>query len=134
MVDWASGYGSGYSHVDYLDQNGINPEFILPGLVSGLITEIAGNSTHVWAATTSRSFQSNGVQTSSGILQGTRLANNSVEWTNGWSLPVPTEVRSMDLIQTPSTLLHQCRADDAGPDQWIVCRFQTQSTGLWMEQ
>ena len=93
-----AGYGSGYSHVDYLDQNGINPEFILPGLVSGLITEIAGNSTHVWAATTSRSFQSNGVQTSSGILQGTRLANNSVEWTNGWSLPVPTEVRSMDLI------------------------------------
>ena len=93
-----AGYGSGYSHVDVLDQNGINPEYILPGLVSGLVTEIAGNSTHVWAATTSRSFQSNGLQTSSGILQGTRLSNGSVQWTQGWSLPVPTEIASMELI------------------------------------
>jgi len=93
-----AGYGSGYSHVDVLDQNGINPEYILPGLVSGLVTEITGNSTHVWAATTSRSFQSNGLQTSSGILQGTRLSNGSVQWTQGWSLPVPTEIASMELI------------------------------------
>lgn len=88
-IDWLgtqwligqAGGTSGYSHVDTLGQSGQNTVHALPSLVSGQVTSMAGNSTHLWAA--SASWQNTG----SGVLQGIRLADGSVEWQKGWSIP-----------------------------------------------
>ena len=77
-VDWLgtewligqAGGTSGYSHVDTIGQAGQNVIHALPNLVSGQVTSISGNQTHVWVA--SASWQNTG----SGVLQGVKV----VKW------------------------------------------------------
>ena len=89
-----AGGTSGYSHVDTIDQTGQNTIHALPNLVSGQITSIAGNQTHVWVA--SASWQSTG----SGVLQGVKLSNGSVEWQKGWTIPANAYVTDIEIVGT----------------------------------
>ena len=87
-----AGGTSGYSHVDLLSQLGQNVMYSLPNLVSGLITAMEGNSTHLWAA--SGSWQNTG----SGLLQGLRNPNGTVTWEKGWTIPASADARDMELV------------------------------------
>ncbi len=101
-VDWIgtewvigqAGGTSGYSHVDTINQLGINTIHSLPNLVSGQITSMAGNQTHLWVA--SASWQNTG----SGLLQGLKLSNGSVEWQRGWTIPANAVVTDIELVGT----------------------------------
>jgi hypothetical protein len=101
-VDWLgtqwligqAGGTSGYSHVDTINQLGVNTIHSLPNLVSGQITSMAGNETHLWVA--SASWQNTG----SGVLQGIRLTNGSVEWQRGWTIPANAAVTDIELVGT----------------------------------
>jgi len=101
-IDWLgtqwligqAGGTSGYSHVDTLSQLGQNTIHALPNLVSGQVTSMAGNQTHLWVA--SASWQNTG----SGVLQGIRLANGSVEWQKGWTIPANAAVTDIQLVGT----------------------------------
>ena len=55
---------------------------------------MAGNQTHLWVA--SSSWQSTG----SGVLQGIKLANGSVEWQKGWTIPANAAVTDIELVGT----------------------------------
>ena len=101
-IDWLgtqwligqAGGTSGYSHVDTLGQSGQNTIHALPNLVSGQVTSMAGNQTHLWVA--SASWQNTG----SGVLQGLRLANGSIEWQKGWTIPANAAVTDIELVGT----------------------------------
>ena len=101
-IDWLgtqwligqAGGTSGYSHVDTLGQLGQNTLHALPNLVSGQVTSMAGNQTHLWVA--SASWQNTG----SGVLQGLKLANGSVEWQKGWTIPANAAVTDIELVGT----------------------------------
>ena len=101
-VDWLgtqwligqAGGTSGYSHVDTIGQLGQNTIRALPNLVSGQVTSISGNQTHVWVA--SASWQNTG----SGVLQGVKLSNGSVEWQKGWTIPANAAVTDIELVGT----------------------------------
>ena len=101
-IDWLgtqwligqAGGTSGYSHVDILGQSGQNTIHALPNLVSGQVTSMAGNQTHLWVA--SASWQNTG----SGVLQGIRLSNGSVEWQKGWTIPANAAVTDIELVGT----------------------------------
>ena len=101
-IDWLgtqwligqAGGTSGYSHVDTLGQLGQNTIHALPNLVSGQVTSMAGNSTHLWVA--SASWQNTG----SGVLQGVKLSNGSVEWQRGWTIPANAAVTDIELVGT----------------------------------
>jgi len=101
-VDWLgtewligqAGGTSGYSHVDTIGQAGQNAIHALPNLVSGQVTSISGNQTHVWVA--SASWQNTG----SGVLQGVKLSNGSVEWQKGWTIPANAAVYDIELVGT----------------------------------
>jgi len=101
-IDWLgtqwligqAGGTSGYSHVDTLGQSGQNAIHALPNLVSGQVTSMAGNQTHLWVA--SASWQNTG----SGVLQGLRLANGSIEWQKGWTIPANAAVTDIELVGT----------------------------------
>ena len=101
-VDWfgtewligQAGGTSGYSHVDTIGQAGQNVIHALPNLVSGQVTSISGNQTHVWVA--SASWQNTG----SGVLQGVKLSNGSVEWQKGWTIPANAAVTDIELVGT----------------------------------
>ena len=101
-IDWLgtewligqAGGTSGYSHVDTIGQAGQNTIHALPNLVSGQVTSITGNQTHVWVA--SSSWQNTG----SGVLQGVKLSNGSVEWQKGWTIPANAAVTDIELVGT----------------------------------
>ena len=101
-IDWLgtewlvgqAGGTSGYSQVFTLGQLGQNTIHSLPNLVSGQVTSIAGNQTHIWVA--SSSWQNTG----SGVLQGEKLSNGSVEWQKGWSVPSNAVVTDIELVGT----------------------------------
>jgi len=101
-IDWMgskwligqAGGTSGYSHVDTLSQLGQNTIHALPNLVSGQVTSMAGNQTHIWVA--SSSWQNTG----SGVLQGLKLSNGSVEWQRGWTIPANAVVTDIQLVGT----------------------------------
>ena len=101
-VDWLgtqwligqAGGTSGYSHVDTIGQAGQNTIRALPNLVSGQVTSISGNQTHVWVA--SASWQNTG----SGVLQGVKLSNGSVEWQKGWTIPANAVVTDIEIVGT----------------------------------
>ena len=101
-VDWLgtewligqAGGTSGYSHVDTINQAGQNTIHALPNLVSGQVTSMSGNQTHIWVA--SASWQNTG----SGVLQGIKLPNGSVEWQKGWTIPANAAVTDIELVGT----------------------------------
>ncbi|MGB1587507.1 MAG: hypothetical protein ACPHJD_01685 [Poseidonia sp.] len=83
-----AGGSSGYSHVSTLSSSGMQKVVDLPGLVSGQVTAMQANSTHIWAATGGvQGGAGNFGATGTGLLQGTFLPNGSVEWQFGWTLP-----------------------------------------------
>jgi len=95
-----AGGSSGYSHVDILGTNGLqNSMYDLPGLVSGQVTTMSGNNTHVWVTTIGENVGF-GQSTGAGILQGEKLVNGSVEWQFGWTLPANSRAKDTQLIGT----------------------------------
>ena len=98
-----AGGSSGYSHVSTLSTSGMQKVVDLPGLVSGQVTAMHTNSTHIWAATGGvQGGAGNFGATGTGILQGTFLPNGSVEWQFGWTLPGNT--LASDLYQQGTDL------------------------------
>jgi type II secretory pathway pseudopilin PulG len=94
-----AGGSSGYSHVSTLNSNGIQKVVDLPGLVSGQVTSMVANATHIWVATGS-SAAGNFGSSGSGLLQGTFLPNGTVEWQFGWTLPGNTVASDFHLHGT----------------------------------
>ena len=94
-----AGGASGYSHVSSLSSNGMQKIVDLPGLVSGQVSAMTANSTHIWAAT--GGGQAGGAGnfggSGTGLLQGTFLPNGSVEWDFGWTLPGNTVANDLHL-------------------------------------
>lgn len=81
-----AGGSSGYSHVSTLSTLGMQKVVDLPGLVSGQITAMAGNSTHIWAATGGQTAQGQFSGIGAGLLQGTFQPNGDVQWEYGWTM------------------------------------------------
>lgn len=94
-----AGGSSGYSRVDYLDANGQSTVYNLPGLVSGQVTTMTGNGTHIWVTTIGENVGF-GQSTGAGILQGERQNDGSVEWQQGWTLPANSQAKDTQLVGT----------------------------------
>ena len=97
-----AGGASGYSHVSTLSSSGMQQVVDLPGLVSGQVSAMLGNSTHVWVATGNSgvSGTGNGGGSGTGILQGSLLPNGTLEWDYGWTLPGNTQSNDLYLDGT----------------------------------
>ena len=94
-----AGGSSGYSHVDVLGPNGRNTMYTLPGLVSGQVTTMTGNSTHIWVSTIGENVGW-GQSTGAGILQGEKQQDGSIEWQQGWTLPANSQAKDTELVGT----------------------------------
>ncbi|MED5308662.1 MAG: hypothetical protein VYA95_04875, partial [Candidatus Thermoplasmatota archaeon] len=94
-----AGGSSGYSRVDHLDNLGQNTIQTLPGLVSGQVTTMTGNSTHLWVTTIGENVGF-GQSTGAGILQGERQADGTVIWQQGWTLPANSQAKDLELVGT----------------------------------
>ncbi len=94
-----AGGSSGYSRVDHLDNFGQNTIQTLPGLVSGQVTTMVGNSTHLWVTTIGENVGF-GQSTGAGILQGERQADGTIIWQQGWTLPANSQAKDMELVGT----------------------------------
>ena len=94
-----AGGSSGYSEVATLSSSGRQTVVDLPGLVSGQVTSMVANATHLWVSTGS-SAQGNFGSTGTGLLQGTFLANGTVDWEYGWTLPGNTVASDLHLHGT----------------------------------
>jgi hypothetical protein len=97
-----AGGSSGYSHVDTISSLGQNTLLDFPGLVSGQVTSMAGNSTHIWVATegASQGFGQNGASSGAGLLQGERQADGTIDWQDGWTMTANSVAKDMELIGT----------------------------------
>ena len=91
-----AGGSSGYSEVATLSSNGMQTVVDLPGLVSGQVTSMVANATHLWATTGSSGQGASGT----GLLQGTFMADGTVEWEFGWTLPGNTVAGDLHLHGT----------------------------------
>ena len=91
-----AGGSSGYSEVATLSSNGMQTVVDLPGLVSGQVTSMVANATHIWATTGSSGQGASGT----GLLQGTFMPNGTVEWEFGWTLPGNTVAGDLHLQGT----------------------------------
>jgi len=94
-----AGGSSGYSHVDTLGPNGQTTMYNLPGLVSGQVTTMTGNNTHLWITTIGENVGF-GQSTGAGILQGEKTSTGDVEWQFGWTLPANSRAKDTQLIGT----------------------------------
>ncbi len=94
-----AGGSSGYSHVDTLGTNGQTTMYNLPGLVSGQVTTMTGNNTHVWVSTIGENIGF-GQSTGAGILQGEKTSTGDIEWQYGWTLPANSRAKDTQLIGT----------------------------------
>ena len=94
-----AGGSSGYSRVDHLDNIGQTTIQTLPGLVSGQVTTMTGNATHLWVTTIGENVGF-GQSTGAGILQGERQADGSVIWQQGWTLPANSQANDIELVGT----------------------------------
>ena len=94
-----AGGSSGYSRVDHLDNLGQNTIQTLPGLVSGQVTTMTGNSTHLWVTTIGENVGF-GQSTGAGILQGERQADGTIIWQQGWTLPANSQAKDLELVGT----------------------------------
>ena len=96
-----AGGTSGYSHVSTVSSLGTQKVVDLPGLVSGQVTAMTSNATHIWAATGVLGAGATGnFGSAAGLLQGTFLANGSVDWTYGWTLSANSVANSLHLDGT----------------------------------
>ena len=96
-----AGGSSGYSHVDTISSLGQNTLLDFPGLVSGQVTSMAGNSTHLWISTQGaiQGFGQGG-SAGAGLLQGERQADGTMDWQQGWTMIANTVVKDMELVGT----------------------------------
>ena len=94
-----AGGSSGYSHVDTLGPNGQTTMYNLPGLVSGQVTTMTGNNTHVWVTTIGENIGF-GQSTGAGILQGEKSSSGEIEWQFGWTLPANSVAKDTQLVGT----------------------------------
>lgn len=94
-----AGGSSGYSRVDHLDSTGQNTILNLPGLVSGQVTTMTGNGTHLWVTTIGENVGF-GQSTGAGILQGERQPDGTIEWQQGWTLPANSQAKDLELVGT----------------------------------
>lgn len=95
-----AGGSSGYSEVATLSSAGRQTVVDLPGLVSGQVTSIVANATHLWATTGSSANTGNFGGTGTGLLQGTFMPNGTIEWEFGWTLPGNTVASDLHLHGT----------------------------------
>ena len=95
-----AGGSSGYSEVATLSSSGLQTVVDLPGLVSGQVTSMVANATHLWVTTGSSATTGNFGGTGTGLLQGTFLPNGTVEWEFGWTLPGNTVASDLHLHGT----------------------------------
>jgi hypothetical protein len=95
-----AGGSSGYSEVATLSSAGRQTVVDLPGLVSGQVTSIVANATHLWATTGTSANTGNFGGTGTGLLQGTFMPNGTVEWEFGWTLPGNTVASDLHLHGT----------------------------------
>ena len=94
-----AGGSSGYSRVDHLDNFGQTTIQTLPGLVSGQVTTMTGNATHVWVTTIGENVGF-GQSTGAGILQGERQVDGTIIWQQGWTLPANSQAKDLELVGT----------------------------------
>ena len=94
-----AGGSSGYSRVDHLDSIGQTTIQTLPGLVSGQVTTMTGNTTHLWVTTIGENVGF-GQSTGAGILQGERQADGTIIWQQGWTLPANSQANDLELVGT----------------------------------
>jgi hypothetical protein len=96
-----AGGSSGYSHVDTISSLGQNTLLDFPGLVSGQVTSMAGNSTHLWISTQGaiQGFGQGG-SAGAGLLQGERQTDGTMDWQQGWTMIANTVVKDMKLMGT----------------------------------
>jgi hypothetical protein len=95
-----AGGSSGYSHVDTISSLGQNTLLDFPGLVSGQVTTMVGNSTHLWVSTQGSSQGFGQGSAGAGLLQGERLADGSIDWQQGWTMVANSVAKDMELIGT----------------------------------
>jgi hypothetical protein len=96
-----AGGSSGYSHVDTISSLGQNTLLDFPGLVSGQVTSMAGNGTHLWISTQGavQGFGQGG-SAGAGLLQGERQADGTIDWQQGWTMVANTVAKDMELVGT----------------------------------
>ncbi|MBT5595231.1 MAG: hypothetical protein HOJ60_06840 [Euryarchaeota archaeon] len=94
-----AGGSSGFSKVETISSLGRNTIATLPGLVSGQVTTMTGNSTHLWI-TTVGSNQGFGQSSGAGILQGERQTDGSILWQDGWTMTANSKAQDTELIGT----------------------------------
>ena len=95
-----AGGSSGYSEVATLSSSGRQTVVDLPGLVSGQVSTMVANATHLWASTGTSATTGNFGGTGTGLLQGTFLPNGTIEWQYGWTLPGNTVASDLHLHGT----------------------------------
>ena len=94
-----AGGSSGFSKVETIGSLGQNTIATLPGLVSGQVTSMNGNSTHLWV-TTAGTNQGQGQSSGAGLLQGEWQADGSILWQNGWTMAANSKAQDTELIGT----------------------------------
>ena len=94
-----AGGSSGFSKVETLSSLGQNTVATLPGLVSGQVTTMTGNSTHLWV-TTAGTSQGFGQSSGAGMLQGERQTDGSILWQDGWTMAANSKAQDAELIGT----------------------------------
>jgi len=94
-----AGGSSGFSRVETISPLGQNTIATLPGLVSGQVTTMTGNSTHLWA-TTAGSSQGFGQSSGAGLLQGERQTDGTILWQDGWTMAANSKAQDTELIGT----------------------------------
>ena len=94
-----AGGSSGFSKVETIGSLGQNTIATLPGLVSGQVTAMNGNSTHLWV-TTSGTNQGQGQSSGAGLLQGEWQTDGSILWQNGWTMAANSKAQDTELIGT----------------------------------
>jgi hypothetical protein len=92
-----AGGSSGFSKVETISPLGQNTIATLPGLVSGQVTTMTGNSTHLWI-TTIGSNQGFGQSSGAGLLQGERQTDGTILWQNGWTMTANSKAQDTELI------------------------------------
>ena len=82
-----AGGSSGYSRVSNISILGEQVLLDLPGIVSGQLGTITGNSTHVYVTTRPTNGGTGNSFAATGVLKGHFLQNGTIEWDYGWTFP-----------------------------------------------
>ena len=97
-----AGSSSGFSKVLTISPLGQNTIASLPGLASGQVSTMTGNSTHLWVTTAGTIATSTGFgqPSGAGLLQGERQSDGSILWQDGWIMAANSKAQDAELIGT----------------------------------